>query len=122
MEYVYNINLCSSKDKNLFEQSQIMLNFIRNTLLVHNMLFIIKTCYRIYYNCYSSRLHICFLNNAMGVIILDRIYWWNYVVTILEYGTLVKGKDKVFHGQEPPSGESTTTECGFNYQLHAVIY
>ena len=29
---------------------------------------------------------------------------------------------KVFYGQEPPSGESTTTECGFNYQLLAVIY
>ena len=24
-------------------------------------------------------------------------------------------------GQEPPSGESTTTECGVNYQLLAVI-
>ena len=33
-----------------------------------------------------------------------------------------KSKGKVFYGQEPPSGESTTTECGFNYQLHAVIY
>ena len=32
-----------------------------------------------------------------------------------------KGKSKVFYGQEPPSGESTTTECGFNYQLLAVI-
>ena len=31
-------------------------------------------------------------------------------------------KVKVFYGQEPPSGESTTTECGFNYQLLAVIY
>ena len=31
-------------------------------------------------------------------------------------------KGKVFNGQEPPSGESTTTECGFNYQLLAVIY
>ena len=31
-------------------------------------------------------------------------------------------KGKVFYGQEPPSGESTTTECGFNYQLLAVIY
>ena len=28
---------------------------------------------------------------------------------------------KVFYGQEPPSGESTTTECGVNYQLLAVI-
>ena len=28
---------------------------------------------------------------------------------------------KVFYGQEPPSGESTTTECGVNYQLVAVI-
>ena len=32
-----------------------------------------------------------------------------------------KGKGKVFYGQEPPSGESTTTECGVNYQLLAVI-
>ena len=31
---------------------------------------------------------------------------------------LVKGKGKVFSGQEP----STATECGFNYQLLAVIY
>ena len=28
---------------------------------------------------------------------------------------------KVVCGQEPPSGESTTTQCGFNYQLLAVI-
>ena len=33
----------------------------------------------------------------------------------------VKMKGKVLYGQEPPTGESTTTECGFNYQLHAVI-
>ena len=26
-------------------------------------------------------------------------------------------KGKVVYGQEPPSGESTNTECGFNYQL-----
>ena len=26
------------------------------------------------------------------------------------------------HGQEPPSGESTTTECVVNYQLLAVMY
>ena len=32
-----------------------------------------------------------------------------------------KGKGKVVYGQEPPSGESTTTESGFNYQLLAVI-
>ena len=32
-----------------------------------------------------------------------------------------KGNGKVVYGQEPPSGESTTTECGFNYQLLAVI-
>ena len=30
-------------------------------------------------------------------------------------------KGKVFYGQEPPSGESTTTECEVNYQLLAVI-
>ena len=31
-------------------------------------------------------------------------------------------KVKVFYGQDPPSGESTTTERGFNYQPLAVIY
>ena len=31
-------------------------------------------------------------------------------------------KGKVFYGQEPPSGESPTTECGVNYQLLAVTY
>ena len=30
-------------------------------------------------------------------------------------------ESKVFYGQEPPSGESTTTECGVNYQLLPVI-
>ena len=32
-----------------------------------------------------------------------------------------KGKGKIFYGQEPPSGESTTTGCVVNYQLLAVI-
>ena len=32
----------------------------------------------------------------------------------------VKGKDKVFYGEEPPSGESNTTECG--PQLLPIIY
>ena len=31
-------------------------------------------------------------------------------------------KRKVFCGQKPPSGESITTECVFNYQLLAVMY
>ena len=30
-------------------------------------------------------------------------------------------KGKVFYGQEPPSGESTTTECGVNYQLLVAV-
>ena len=38
----------------------------------------------------------------------------------IEIASKVKGK--VFYYQEPPSGESTTTECGFNYQLLAVMY
>ena len=31
-------------------------------------------------------------------------------------------KVKVFYGQEPPSGESTTTESGVNYQLLSVMH
>ena len=32
-----------------------------------------------------------------------------------------KDKGKVFHDQEPARGEYTTTECGVNYQLLAII-
>ena len=32
-----------------------------------------------------------------------------------------KVNGKVIYGQEPPSGESTSTECGVNYQLLAVM-
>ena len=42
--------------------------------------------------------------------------YWVYRWIIIRW---VKGE--VVYGQEPPSGESTTTECGFNYQLLAVI-
>ena len=34
----------------------------------------------------------------------------------------LKKKGKVFYGQEPPSGESTTTESGVNYQLLSVMH
>ena len=33
----------------------------------------------------------------------------------------IKVKGKVFYGQEPPSGESTTTECGVNCQLLTLM-
>ena len=33
-----------------------------------------------------------------------------------------KSKGKVFYGQETPTGESTKTEYGFNYQLLAAMY
>ena len=45
--------------------------------------------------------------------------WWREKVLVYYY--TIKGKGKVVYGQEPPSGESTTTECLFNYQLLAVI-
>ena len=47
-----------------------------------------------------------------------------FVIYPLLWGvaTPLNAKSKVFYGQEPPSGESTTTEYGFNYQLLAVIY
>ena len=33
----------------------------------------------------------------------------------------IRSNGKVFYGQEPPSGESSSTDCGANYQLLAVI-
>ena len=43
------------------------------------------------------------------------------LVTHSDKSGKTESKGKVFYGQEHPSGESTTTECGFNYQLLAVI-
>ena len=40
---------------------------------------------------------------------------------ILGIKALYNKKVKVFYDQEPPSLEFTTTECGVNYQLLAVI-
>ena len=39
---------------------------------------------------------------------------------ILHMHVYIKGK--IFYGPEPSIGESTTTECGVNYQLLAVSY
>ena len=44
------------------------------------------------------------------------------VIIVYKFGSCEKVKGKVFYGHEPPSGESTTTECGVNYQQHAVMY
>ena len=45
-----------------------------------------------------------------------------YFQLLLAKICIVIKKCKVFYDQEPPCGESTTTECGVNYQLLAVIY
>ena len=45
----------------------------------------------------------------------------NFVKAFKSVDRVKEGKGKVFYGKEPPSGESTTTECGFNYQQLAVI-
>ena len=50
------------------------------------------------------------------------VYIYIGIWAIYTYVTLLIALLKVFYGQEPQSGESTSTECGFNYQLLAVIY
>ena len=46
-----------------------------------------------------------------------------FVLSRINYDNCIylSHKGKVVYVQEHPSGESTTTECGFNYQLLAVI-
>ena len=39
---------------------------------------------------------------------------WGRMHEILNGEPLEEKKGKVVYGQEPPIGESTTTECGFN--------
>ena len=57
-----------------------------------------------------------------SIIKVHYIWYYNvYKLSILIVKSFIKVNGKVVYGQEPPSGESTTTECGFNYQLLAVI-
>ena len=57
-------------------------------------------------------------NNIDNMNVLFNIQYFNNSSV---QNDLLLNKGKVFYGQEPPSGESTTTECGFNDQLLAVI-
>ena len=41
-----------------------------------------------------------------------------YTASVIVYLT---SNGKVFYGQEPPGGVSTTPECDVNYQLLAVV-
>ena len=58
----------------------------------------------------------------MSITLISQEVLINGKVREWPYWAVTKGIGKVFYGQDPPSGESTTTECGFNYQLLAVIY
>ena len=41
---------------------------------------------------------------------------------VISTAQAVPKEGKVFYGQEPPSGESTTTESGVDYQLLSVMH
>ena len=43
------------------------------------------------------------------------------IIEVIHAQIYLKKKWKVFYSREPHSGESTTTKCGVNYQLLAVI-
>ena len=62
----------------------------------------------------GGRVTKCFLG------INDVIIMISVLVVRCNHRNTMKGK--VFHGQEPPSRESTTTECGVNYQQLSVMY
>ena len=57
-----------------------------------------------------------------GVIFSVWCFATNAHLKLLDRSVSGKGNGKFFYGQEPPSGESTTTECGVDYQLLAVMY
>ena len=59
--------------------------------------------------CVVTRVSGCVVTDVSGCVVTDMS---GCVVT----------ESKVFYGQEPPSGESTTTESGVNYQLLAVMH
>ena len=62
------------------------------------------------------------LKGGTCVALITRVDWMGATSWLSPNIRSCKVEGKVFYGQEPPSGESTTTECGFNYQLLEVIY
>ena len=56
-------------------------------------------------------------DGSLNDCLLDSMAW----VQSVDEKAVIKVKGKVFYGQEPLSRESTTTECGVNYQLLTVI-
>ena len=63
-------------------------------------------------------------NEHLNTTRTDLVFMYNLVTffNVITAAVIKAKKGKVFYGQEPPSGESTATECGFNYQLLAIIY
>ena len=55
--------------------------------------------------------------NSLSVAIAASLIKRSGSIPNVSMGTVAK----VFYGQEPPSGESTTTKCGVNYKLLAAI-
>ena len=60
---------------------------------------------------YACILNVWFMNETLHISI-------GFLFVRIRYMYI---ESKVFYGQEPPSGESTTTECGVNYQLLPVF-
>ena len=50
-----------------------------------------------------------------------KLYTTDYFAKLEHKAVVDVKKGKVFYGQEPPSGEFTTTECGVKYQLLVVM-
>ena len=86
----------------------------------------------IYLNIYFIYLYIfkyifyIFIYKRYFILVYDIFYKWCIDVIhnwyIDGFHNWCERKGKVFNGREPPSGESTTTECGVNYQLLAAMY
>ena len=60
------------------------------------------------------------LSSIVHCILAVPVHELHIFYSLTEWNLLLGLND--LNGQEPPSGESTNTECGFNYQLVAVIY
>ena len=108
-----------------------------NTVYIHSSLLIL--CFYVSFHSFYSNAHMLGRTLVHEFHIFYSHSEWYFLSSLKENGdkicigrvelnrtlklnSSVSKKGKVFYGQEPPSGESTTTECGFNYQLLAVIY
>ena len=96
----------------------------RNNLNIFSLLFSIQVFSYIFYHFLKGNTDIIIISPVVvksNYLAIPYCKWcWVMIILFGGYENIKINKGKFIYGQEPPSEESTTTECGVNYQLTCI--